>query len=75
MKTHRSEQRIEAGGSLHLRALPFADGATVEVIVRPHTEKEAEPEAMPDRSLLRGAVKKYDEPTAPVAAQAWEVAH
>ena len=58
---------IEENGKLGLEHLPFAKGEAVQVFVSATKLSAAGPHP------LRGTVLKYENPTAPVALEDWEV--
>jgi hypothetical protein len=62
---HQTEAVLSEDGKLFLNDLPFRAGQTVEVIVLPVSRTAA---SCPS---LRGAVLRYEEPTAPVAEADW----
>ena len=68
MKAYRTEKRVAGKGALHLDALPFREGALVEVIVLPREESHPRPDPL----FLRGKVVEYVRPTEPVAQDDWE---
>lgn len=69
MKAYRTEQRVTPNGVIHLNALPFAEGELVEIIV---LQRSKDRESPGKRVSLAGSVKKYINPTEPVAADTWE---
>jgi hypothetical protein len=62
---HRIEAVLSEDGKLVLDHLPFRAGQKVEVIVLPVSH------ATSPSSALRGAILRYDQPTAPVAEADW----
>ncbi len=65
---HRIEAVLLEDGRLALDNLPFRAGQAVEVIVLPvgyPTDMNEHP--------LRGMIRHYDQPTAPVAEEDWGV--
>ena len=69
MKAYRIETRVNDRGGVHLDALPFSAGDAVEVIVLAR-----EPEPVSERvASLRGMIRRYQDPTAPVADHDWRV--
>ena len=62
-RPYRLEITLAEDGTLQLDALPFQKGETVEVIV---LERSSLPEGDQKRSL-KGSVRRYDDPTEPVA--------
>ena len=66
MKDHRFKATVGGDGSITIRALPFAEGEEVEVIVRPR-ESSSERDDRP----LRGSVRRYTDPFAP-ATDDWD---
>ena len=62
---HRIEAVLSEDGKLLLDQLPFQAGQAVEVIVLPAAHPN------PPGPTLRGAVLRYDQPTAPVAEADW----
>ena len=69
MGTHRVETTLERDGTLTLKDLPFQAGDEVEVIILAREAKANGPACYP----LRGQPLQYDEPTAPVAQDDWDV--
>lgn len=70
-RAYRTETVVDAEGTVRLRDVPFGPGEVVEVIllVRPRAD-------LPNTGArsLRGSVRRYDDPTEPVAADDWELA-
>ena len=66
MKAYRTKARVTANGVLHIDALPFEDGALVEVIVLASDDLSSKP------LDLRGKVVTYQDPAEPVATDDWE---
>ena len=69
MQTYRIETTLTQQGAVTLRNLPFQKGDTVEIIVLRRSFIPPLTENYP----LRGMVLKYEDPTAPVAQEDWEV--
>ena len=67
MHTYRIEKVIPKTGKVELDALPFAAGATVEIIVIGPDEARNSL-----RPSLKGSVVKYDNPFEPIAENDWE---
>lgn len=69
MQAYRLETTLTENATLTLNDLPFKAGDTVEVTVsvRPVSTDEQ------TRYPLRGTVLRYDDPTDPVAEDAWTV--
>jgi hypothetical protein len=75
MNAHKIETVLTEDGTLTLRGLPFHAGDTVEVIIlesrtQQHEALTHSPNSNP--YPLRGTVIRYDDPTEPVALEAWE---
>ena len=68
MRAYRLEMTLAEDGALQLKALPFQKGQTVEVIVLEHQPAPNNNQSNP----LKGSVRRYDEPTEPVALDDWE---
>ena len=64
---YRAHAKVSEDGTLTLENLPFS-GEDVEVIVLAEARKRIE-----ERYPLRGSVLHYDDPTAPVAEDQWDV--
>lgn len=66
-RAYRTEAVVDQDGAVRLHDLPFGPGEAVDIIVvsRPPT-RGAPP------SPLRGTVLRYDDPTEPVAVDAWD---
>lgn len=69
MRAFRLAITLAEDGSLQLNALPFHKGETVEVIV---LEQQPVSDGNQPNSL-KGSVRRYDDPTEPVALDDWEV--
>ncbi len=69
MKAYRVEKKVAANGVIHLDALPFGEGESVEVIVFLREEKIQASEPF----SLSGKVVNYVNPTEPIAENDWEV--
>lgn len=69
MEAYQVERKVAANSSLHLNALPFREGESVEIIILVRKEKGYK--STP--ASLRGKVIEYINPTEPVAKDAWEV--
>ena len=67
MRTYRIVKVVPESGTVHLDALPFQPGETVEVIVLPH---QAEPNGG-DQVSLTDSVLRYDDPLDPIAEDDW----
>jgi hypothetical protein len=70
MQTHHTKATIDANGSLHIDALPFSAGQTVDVIILPSTMQNDTDTSYP----LRNTPIKYTEPFEPVCESDWESA-
>lgn len=72
---HRIDDAIVQGGKLVLSGLPFPEGQHVRVIVE--ETKGSDRPRLPIaevRRLLRGGVKRYDDPFAPaIPPEDWEM--
>jgi hypothetical protein len=67
---YHTESTVADDGTLHLHGLPFPPGEAVEVILIPRTRGALAEEG----ASLRGTVLRYENPTAPVAEQDWDLA-
>lgn len=67
---YRTESTVTEDGALNLRDLPFQPGEALEVILIPR----ARGGFTGTGNSLQGSVLRYDDPTAPVAEQDWELA-
>ncbi len=68
-QTYRTEKVMLENGLLILDALPFQSQDVVEVIVRLSENRKI----TKDRYPMRGKILRYDDPTEPVAQDAWDV--
>jgi len=68
MRAYRLEMTLAEDGALHLNALPFQKGETVEVILLEHQPAPDNNQPNP----LKGSVRRYDDPAEPVALDDWE---
>lgn len=69
---YQTETTVAGDGSITIRDIPFAEGETVEVIVRPH--EPARPAASEARSL-HGSVQRYMGPFEPATdSTSWDAA-
>jgi hypothetical protein len=71
MEAYKTEATIDKNGTLRLGELPFAEGERVQVILLPSRATPADKDAYP----LRGTPYRYDDPTEPVVADAWDAAN
>ncbi|MBE2197583.1 MAG: hypothetical protein IAE79_03165 [Anaerolinea sp.] len=73
MLAYRTKKKVLAHGKIHLEALPFAVGETVEIIVLAAAEQNAKPDADSSAGVhsLKGSVLAYLDPTEPVAQDEW----
>lgn len=69
MDAYRTEKVLTEDGTLHLDALPFQKGESVEIVVR---VRGAGPDETETPSVA-GAVRRHDRPTEPVAEGDWDV--
>lgn len=69
MNAYRVDKKVSANGVITLQALPFEEGEEVEVIVLPSKSKRP---TLPT-SPVRGKVRKYVDPTEPVAQDEWDM--
>lgn len=67
METHRIEKVIQSNGTIVLENLPFAEGATVEIIV-----VKSNVESDKNRYPLRGTLYKYENPFELAVPEDWE---
>lgn len=70
MQAYRLKKRVSETGDILLSGLPFNEGEVVDVIVL----SREKPEKARNGSSLRGSVKKYMDPTEPVAVDDWKAA-
>lgn len=69
MRAYRVEKIVSPNSVLELSALPFQAGEVVEVIILSCEDKVSKVNRYP----LKGKVLRYENPTAPVAQDDWEV--
>lgn len=67
-QAYRAEVTVSEDGSVSLKGLPFRPGELVEVIVLTRGLPVRE------RAPLRGSVRRYTDPTEPVAGEDWDLA-
>jgi hypothetical protein len=67
MSEFKAQAVVGADGSVTVQGLPFQAGESVEVTVTP-----TPPPPPSGAAPLHGSVLRYDGPTGPVAADAWE---
>ena len=70
MQAYRVETLVQHDGQLTLHNLPLHAGEAVEVIILVRTPQATTSNPYP----LRGTASTYQNPTEPVAADAWEAA-
>jgi hypothetical protein len=70
MQAHHTKAILDSNGNLHIEALPFSAGESVEVIVFPSTDHSKNGNAYP----LHGTPISYANPFEPVSEADWESA-